>query len=129
MIIELFFSGGTTIAINILRKRGMIQPAGNKEQIKILYDKQRDALKNLKETYQGKMQVTKDEILKAKDDLQKHYKDHKDEFQRSMVQSHHDMRELKKTMVESVQDSWYKALFLRFTKNIQNLVKIKKHEK
>lgn len=96
------FLGGTTIAINYLKKNGWLKPVPNKEQLKQMYLNKKDVFKDLKTSYQDKMQVTKDEFMKTKKEMKQQYAQAKEDFHRSISETRMDLKE----GVKSASDEW-----------------------
>lgn len=57
-----FFTGGTTISINYLKKWGYIKPVPSKEKLKEMYKERKENLKEKKD-------VLRENVIKRKDEL------------------------------------------------------------
>lgn len=58
-----------------------------------MYEEGKGRIKDLKNTYQDKMQVKKDAIIKKKEDFKHQLKEAKDEYNRTVAETKHEFRE------------------------------------
>lgn len=99
LVHDVIISGGTTVTINYLKKWGWIKPIPSKEQLKVIYEGKKTALKEKVTATTGEI---KDEFAKTRDEITQHMKEARTGFKQSAAETRDGFKE----GIREAADEW-----------------------